>query len=56
MSEAEKAGEQQALQKEESGLLEEPLRGPFETLEAKASRLPKAMETEAKGSEEGNPG
>jgi hypothetical protein len=54
MSEVEKAGQQQALQEEKSGLLEEPLRGPCETLEAATSRLSEAMEVEKKGSKQGN--
>lgn len=54
MSEVEKAGEQQALQKEKSRLLEEPLRGPCETLEAATSRLSEAVEAEEKGSKEGD--
>ena len=52
MPEVEKAGEQQTLQKEKSGLLEEPLPGPCETLEATASRLSEAVETEEKNAEE----
>jgi len=56
MPEAEKAGQQQALQREESGLLEEPLRGPCETLGAATSRLSEAVEAEEQGSKEGESG
>ena len=56
MPETQKAGEQQVVQKEESGLLEEPLRGPCETVEAATSRLSEAVEAEEKGSTEGDSG
>lgn len=55
MSEAEKAGQQQALQKEQSGLLEEPLRGSCETLETEEPRLSEAVEAEEKGTKEADP-
>jgi hypothetical protein len=56
MSEAEKGGEQQVVQREKSELLEEPLRGPCETLEAASSRLSEAVEAKEKGSPKEDPG
>ena len=56
MPEAEKGGEQQVVQEEKSGLLEEPLRGPCEALEAATSRLSEAVEAEDQGSKKGDPG
>jgi len=54
MPEAEKEREQQVVQAEKSGLLEESLRGLRETVEAAASRLSEAVEAEEKGSKQGD--
>lgn len=56
MPEVEETGQQQAVQEEESGLLEEPLRGSCETVEAATSRLSEAMEAEEKGCTDGDGG
>ena len=56
MPEAEEGGEQQVVQEEKSGLLEEPLRGLCETVEAATSRLSEAVEAEEKGGEQDETG
>jgi len=56
MPEAEKGGEQQVVQGAKSGVLEEPLPGPCEALEAATSRLSEAVEAEEKGGKEDESG
>ena len=56
MPEAEKGGEQQVVQEAKSGVLEEPLPGPCEALEAATSRLSEAVEAEEKGGKEDESG
>jgi hypothetical protein len=52
MPEAEKGREQQVVQDAKSGVLEEPLPGSCETVEAATSRLSEAVEAEEKGGKE----